>query len=171
VARSDLLPAGAPDDGGSALSEFLRRTTIYEDAGAVMPRDLVSFGLLGSLVVIATGVLALILPSPEAIRDGGFFLVLGDQAAGLVELLRGLAVPAIVCGIALLLLDVHLMTTPTGEQWRSAVVAQAAAGGVGGALGTLFLALLIFNLAIWIALVCLALAVLGVALAALGGGS
>jgi hypothetical protein len=169
AASTDLVPRADDDDGPSALADFLGRTTIYETAGAVIPFDLLRFGLLGSVAVIATGLLALVFPSAEAIRGGDFFLVLGDEAAGIAALLRALAGPAIVVGLGLLVLDLYLLRTPTSERWRTAVVAQAAAGGIGGALGTLFVALLVLNLAIWIALGILLLAMIAVMLGALGG--
>jgi hypothetical protein len=57
-----------------------------------------------------------------------------------------LAVPAILCGLALLGLDLYLMEGRRSEHWRGAVVAQAAAGGVGGFVGVAFLALMLLNL-------------------------
>lgn len=169
MASTDLLPR-PPGGGGSALSDFLGHTTIYEKAGAVVPRDLVQFGLLGSVVVMVTGLVALVLPSPGSISHGGFFLVLGSTEAGLDSFMHALAVPAMLCGALLLGLDVYLMRVPTSEHWRWAVVGQAAAGGVGGGLGVIFLALVILNLAIWIALIACGLAVLGVMLAAFADG-
>lgn len=169
TASSTNLVPRSDDDGASALGDFLRRTTIYETAGAVIPFGLLRFGLLGSVAMIATGLLALAFPSAEAIRGGDFFLVLGDEAAGIASLVRALAGPAIVVGLSLLVLDLYLMRTPVSERWRTAVVVQAAAGGVGGALGTLFVALLVLNLAIWIALGMLLLAMIAVMVAALGG--
>jgi hypothetical protein len=153
MATSDLVPS-SDAGGGSALKDFLSHTTIYEKAGAVLPRDLVQFGLLGSGAVILGGLVALLLPDPNSIRMGGFFLVLGPMEAGLAGFMHALAVPAIVCGLLLLGLDVYLTRVPTNEHWRWAVVGQAAAGGVGGGLGVLFLALALLNLAIWIAIIC-----------------
>lgn len=165
MASSEVVPITGDGRGASALSDFLRHTTVYERAGAALPRDLIQFGFLGSIVVIATGLLALAFPSPQAIEHGGFFLVLGGMAAGLASFLHALAVPAILCGLALLGLDVYLMRVPSSEQWRGAVVAQAAAGGIGGALATIFLALLLLKLAIWIAIIACAIA-LGLAILA-----
>jgi hypothetical protein len=159
MSSKELVPTPA-DSNGSALSQFLSRTIDYNKAGAVIPRDLLSFGLLGSIVVIATGLLALVFPGPGAVRHGGFFLVLGTQAAGLDSLMHAIAIPAILCGLALLALDLYLMRVPTSQQWRSAVVAQAAGGGLGAALSALFLALVLLNLVIWVvAIVCVAAAI------------
>ena len=80
MASTDLVPQ-RPEDDGSALGGFLSGSIIYEKAGAVIPRDLLQFGFLGSIVVIVTGILALIVPSPESIRSGDFYLVLGGTAA------------------------------------------------------------------------------------------
>ena len=169
MASTDLVPSSG-DASGSALKDFLSHSTIYEKAGAVMPRDLVQFGLYGSGVVILTGLVALVLPKPWSISHGGFFLVLGGPETHLDALMHHLAVPAIVCGLLLLGLDVFLMLVPTGEHWRWAVVGQAAAGGVGGLLGVIFLALLILNLAIWIALISLILGGALMLLGAMAGG-
>ncbi|HYJ00355.1 MAG TPA: hypothetical protein VEX36_11865 [Thermoleophilaceae bacterium] len=168
-AFKEMAPV-AGEQGRSALSDFLTHTRVYERAGGVIPRDLLQFGFLGSVVVIGTGLVALILPSPNSIQDGGFFLVWAGQAASLVSFLHALAVPAILGGLALLGLDLYLMRVPTSERWRSAVVVQAAAGGAGGILSTLFLALLVFNLAIWIAIIACGVAVLIAVLAGLAGG-
>jgi hypothetical protein len=155
MSSADLLAASRPPEE-SALSDFLRHTTVYERAGAVIPRDLLRFGFVGSLVVIGTGLMALLFPSPQSIKQGDFFLLFGSQAAGLASFLHALAIPAIVCGLGLLALDLYLMRVPTSEHWRLAVVAQAAAGAASGALCTLFLALLGLNAALRIpAITCL----------------
>lgn len=165
----ELVPREPPGGERSALSDLLSRSVIYERAGGVIPHDLLQFGFFGSLVVIVTGLLAVVFPDATSIRAGDFFLVLGGTAADLSSLLHALAIPAILGGFALLLLDIYLMDVPRSERWRGAVVAQAVAGGLGGVLGTLFLALLIFNLAIWIAIIAVGLAiVLGVLGAAAG---
>jgi hypothetical protein len=169
MASTDLVPS-SPDGGeGSALSDFLSRTTIYEHAGAVIPRDLLQSGFFGSIVVILTGLLALVFPGADSIRDGGFFLVLGGQVADLASIMRAAAVPAIVCGLALLGLDLYLMRTPSSDYGRTAVVAQAAAGGVGGMVSTVFLALVILNLAIWVALIVCGAAVVLLVLGVMAG--
>ena len=167
MASGDVVPYHEEE---SALESLLKRAAEHEGLGAVIPRDLLQFGLYGSVLVIVTGLLALMLPSPTSISHGHFFLVLGHAEAGLVGFMQALAVPAIVVGIALLGLDVYLSQVPTGERWRLAVVGQAAIGGVGGCLGVLFLALLVLNIAIWVVLIMLGLAVIGVFFAALAGG-
>jgi hypothetical protein len=157
MATPPVLPAS--DEQYSALSSFLRRTVTYGPK-AVIPRDLLQFGFLGASVVIATGLLAFAVPTPAAIAHGHFFWVLGGFAADLAACLHTLAVPAILCGLGLLGLDFYLMQVPTSERSRPAVVAQAVAGGASAALGTVFLALLLFNLMIWIALIVGAVALL-----------
>jgi hypothetical protein len=167
MASADLVP-GSPGGGErSALSDLLSRSIIHEKAGAVVPRDLLQFGLLGSIVVILTGLLALVFPGAESIRHGGFFFLFGGQVADLASIMEAAAIPAIVCGIALLGLDLYLMQTPSSDYGRAAVVAQAAAGGVGG---TVFLALVILNLAIWAILIACGVAVVLIVFGVMAGG-
>jgi hypothetical protein len=166
---SDLLPT-PPSSRRSALKDLLASSTVYEKAGAVIPKDLLQFGLFGSALVIATGCLALILPSPASISQGDFFLVLGSTAAGLDSVLHDLAIPAIVSGALLLGLDIYLMHVPTSEQWRWAVIGQATVGGAGGGLGVVFLALVILNIALWIAIFACILTGIGALLAGLASG-
>lgn len=169
MAVTDLVP-GSSASGGSALKDLLAHSVVYEKAGAVIPRDLLQFGLFGSIVVIVTGLLALVLPDPASISRGEFFLVLGSTAASLDSLMHGLAIPAIVCGVLLLGLDIYLMQVPTSEQWRWAVVGQAAAGGAGGVLCVVFLALVVLNIALWIAICACILAGCCALLAGLASG-
>lgn len=152
---SSSLPSTALDAPPDALGTLLSRVVDYEKAGAVISEDLLKFGLAASALVIATGLLALALPSPDAIRHGHFFLLLGGAAADLKSLIDALALPAIGCGVALIVLDLVLMGVRTTARWRTAVVAQAVVGGVAGTLCTLLLALIALNLAIWIALMVL----------------
>jgi hypothetical protein len=167
---TELVPDPS-EGGGSALADFLRHSVIYEKAGAVIPCDLLSFGLLGSLVVIGTGLLALIFPSPHAVAQGQFFLLLASEAAGLDAFMKHLAVVAICSGAALLVLDLFLMHVRTSAHWRWAVVGQAAMGGLGGALCTLFLVLAVLNLALWIAIIaCGVAALIALLVGALSGG-
>lgn len=161
---------GPATPGNSALTDFLKHTKVYDVTKALIPKDLLQFGISGAVIVMATGLLALILPSPASIDRGEFFLVLGSTAASLDALMQGLAIPAIVSSAALLLLDVYLMVVPTTEQWRLAVVGQATVGGAGGILSVLFLALVVLNIALWIAIGCCILAGIGLFLGALASG-
>ena len=68
------------------------------------------------------------------------------------------------------MLDAYLMLVRTSARWRSVVVVQAAVGGTGGAICAIFLALMILNLAIWVAIVALALVLLGMMFGAMAGG-
>lgn len=177
MASNELVPVSEEE---SALESLLRRAVPYEGLGAVMPRDLVQFGLYGSGIVILAGLIALALPDPSSIRHAHglfhahFFLILGPVEAGLVGFMQALAVPAIVCGVLLLGLDVYFTQVPTTEQWRWAVVGQAAAGGVGAGAGVIFLALLILNVVVWILIIAMiaaaCLMALAAVLGALGGG-
>lgn len=151
MSSTDLVPRSA--EGDSALEAFLSRTVIHELAGAAIPRDLMRFGLYGSIVVIATGVLGLVFPGANSIRRGSFFLILGTPAADMQTIVHVVAIPLIACGTALLLLDLYLMQGRRSEHWRPVVVAQAAAGGIGGVVSTIFLALVIINLVLWIVIV------------------
>jgi hypothetical protein len=168
MSPSDLLPAATDDD--NALRSLLNHAVSYEKAGAVIPFDLMRFGLLGSVVVIGTGLLALILPDADSVRHSGFYLVLGGLAADTTFMMKALAIPAIFFGMCLLALDVYLMNVRTSDRSRSIVVAQAAMGGAGGAICTVFLALAVLNLVIWITLIVLGLVLLGVFLSALAAG-
>ena len=167
MSRTDYLPA--PTEG-DALASLLKRAVRYEKAGGVIPLSLMQFGLLGSIVVIMTGLLALVLPGPASISHGGFFLVFGGIAASLDSVLGALAVPAILSGIALLGLDIYLMKVRTSEHSRHVVVAQAAAGAASGAIGSLFLALLLLNLVIWIVIMAAMALILGAVLAGWANG-
>ena len=172
MSSTDLTPASdnaVPDDG-SALRALLDHAIPYEKAGAVIPHDLLQFGLLGSGIVIATGLLALTLPDSAAIRHSDFYLVLGSLTASLDTVMGRAASPALICGGILLVLDACLMQVRTSSAWRYTVVAQAIAGGIGGAFCTVFLALIILNLAIWIAIIALAVVILGVILGMMAGG-
>jgi hypothetical protein len=165
--KRDLVPA--PDDD-SALASLLRGAIPYERAGAVVPRELLQFGLYGSAIVIITGLLALTLPGADAIRHSGFYLVLGSVLANLDSLMGALAGPAIIFGGALLIVDAYLMQVRTSAKWRSVVVIQAGVGGAGGIMATLFLALIILNLAIWIAIIALGLGAIMLIIGAMAGG-
>ena len=109
----------------------------------------------------------MIYPSPDSIRQGDFFLILGHTAADAQSVMRAAAAPAIVCGLALLGLDLYLMQDRRSEHWRSAVVAQAAAGGIGGIVGVIFIALMLVNLVLWILMVVCTIAVLCLLIAGL----
>lgn len=167
MAKSLVQQVPAPED--DALQSLLRRIGDYGKT-AVIPYDLLQFGLYGSVVVIVTGLFALILPGAASIRHSHFYLVLGSETASVVSLMRALAIPAIISGGCLLLLDACLMQVHTSARWRSMVVIQAAAGGVGGVICTIFLALVILNLAIWIVIMALMLMLVGVILGAIAGG-
>ena len=180
MTSTDLVPSSPGDSSGSALRDFLSHAVIYGNR-ALMPRDLVQFGLMGSGLAILASVIALALPDPASIEHAHgpmfhahFFLILGSVAGGLVGLLQALAVPAIVCGVMLLGLDIYFMRVPTTEEWRWAIVGQAAAGGLGAGIGILFFALLILNVVVWLVIVVFIAAACLMALAALlgmiGGG-
>jgi hypothetical protein len=165
----------------SALDSLLKRAISHDKIGAVMPRDLVQFGLLGSGIVILAGLVALVLPDPSSIKNGHgpvfhwhFFLMFRSMAAGLDSFVQAMAIPGIVAGLLLLVLDAFLTQIPTREHWRLAIVGQAAAGGVGATVGVLFLAVFILNLIVWaIIIVVIAAFCIGVVfafLAALSGG-
>ncbi len=81
------------------------------------------FRLYGSIVCIATGLLALLFPTADSIRHGGFFPVLATPAADLQSVMHAAAIPLIVCGVALLALDPYLMqggapSTGAPQSWR-----------------------------------------------------
>lgn len=166
------LNASAPADG-SALDALLSRSVIWDRAGGALPRDLVGFGLLGASVIVGAGLLALMLPSPSEIRNGGFFLIAGGLAAGMGALLQALAAPLILGGLMLLALDIFLLVDQRARSdgWRSAVVGQAVAGGTGGLVSAIFLALVVFNIVLWAVIFTLAAVVVGAVVAALLSGA
>ena len=148
---TDLIPwSGASSSGESrsALSDFLSHVETHSKG--IIPRDLIQFGLYGSAVMILTSLIALCFPSPHSISHGEFFLLFGRIAAGLAGFLHALAIPGLIAGILLVGVDVYLAQVPTTEHSRWVVIGQAAAGGFGGTIGVLFLALFLFNLALWI---------------------
>jgi hypothetical protein len=167
VGSADIADDG-PAQGHSALKSLLERSVIYEKAGAVIPHDLLQFGLFGSGLIVAAGLLALILPSAYSIQHGGFFLLLGSTTASLDSFMGSLAAPAFIVGGGLLVLDACLMLVRTSQSWRAAIVLQAALGGSGGLVCAAFLALVAFNLALWILIVTAALMVIGMILGAMG---
>ena len=154
----------------SALKSLIRGAVDYEGAGRVLPLDLLQFGLLGSAFVVLAGVIGLALPSAHSIQHSGFFLLFGSTTASLDSFIGAAAAPAMIFGGSLLLLDAYLMQVRTSGSWvHSAVVAQAAAGGGVGIVCTAFLALIVLNLGLWIAIFALVLILIGVVLGAAGG--
>ena len=173
VTKKEVVSSAAParpSSDYSALKSLLNRSVIYEKAGAVIPHDLMQFGLFGSGLIIAAGLLALILPSAYSIQHGGFFLLLGSTTASLDSFIGSLAAPAFIVGGSLLVLDAGLMCVRTSYPWRAVIVLQAVLGGIGGLVCAVFLALVAFNLALWILIVAVVLMILGVILAAMAGG-
>ena len=157
-----------PVEDDSALKSLLRRAAVHNKA--VIPADLVQFGLLGSGIVILTALLALAMPSEHSISHSSFYLLFGGVLGSLAAFAHALAVPALLFGVALLALDIYLMKVPTQGHTRSAIVAQATAGGVSATLCALFLALIVINLVIWILIAAACIAALFMMLAALASG-
>lgn len=149
----ELIPSAWGPEDDDALRSFLRNNAdSYEGAGAPIHPALWQFGFYGSLVIIAAGVLALVLPAPSWIEHGGFFLLFGNLAAELTSIITALAVPAIVLGILLLGVNLWLRDRRTSEAWRSAVVLQFAMAGGGATLYVGVAVLFVLNLALWIAI-------------------
>ncbi len=155
-------PLHETDSEGSALQDFLGRSVIYERAGAAIPRDLLRFGLYSAAVIVGTGILALVLPSPTHVRHGGFFLLFASQAAGLTSVIQSLAVPLIVLGGTLALLDAFLAQGRRASGWRSVIVAQAAVGGAGGFMSGAVAALVLISLLLWVLIAVAAVALIGI---------
>lgn len=153
----------------SPFAQFLNNTVSYEKTGAVIPMELLRFGLFGSLIVIATGLVALMIPSAGEIQGSDFFLVLEDQVADISTIMHTAAFPAIGFGVALLLVDLYLMRVPTSEHSRVLVVGQAAAGGIGGMVCAIFLALALLNLVLWIIIIVCCIGLVCMILAGAGG--
>ena len=127
-----------------------------------------SFGLGGSIALVISGLVALILPSPTAIREGGFFVILRGTSADAVEIVHPLAIPALIAGGVCLLASLVLM------RWRSTVmsgiagVVQTIAGAIGGIASVLCIAVLAVNLLIWTVVTLLAILIVIVILVGLG---
>lgn len=168
--RCSSTPA-RPAEDGSALKSLLTRSVVYEQVGAVIPHNLLQFGLFGSGLIVVTGLLALILPGAHSIQHGGFFLLLGSTTASLDSFLGSLAAPALILAGSLLVLDAGLMCVRASQCRRLAVVLQAGLGGAGGLICAAFLALVAFNLALWILIFAATLMILGFILGAIAGGS
>ncbi|MBJ7469800.1 MAG: hypothetical protein JHD16_00790 [Solirubrobacteraceae bacterium] len=165
-----LAGSGHRQQHPSPLGAFLRSATSHQRAGGPIPIDVLRYGIIGSAVVILTGVVALLLPPAPDLSSSGFFLLLGRQVSWIVEFAKHLAVPAIGCGLALLCLDLYLMRAPSGRYSRAFVVGQAVAGGALGALGAVFLALVALNMVLWVVIVTAILVVVVGTLAALLSG-
>ncbi len=155
---------GSDDD--SALKSLLARAAVHNKA--VIPTDLVQFGLYGSAIVIVTALLALAMPSADSISHSSLYLVLGSTVGDVVSFARELAVPSLIFGFALLGVDLYLMNVPTRAHSRATIVTQAAAGGVSATLCAVFLALLVINLVIWAFIVAACLMALGAVIGAMG---
>ncbi len=160
------VPHDQQDEEESALKSLLRRAAVHDKA--VIPTDLVQFGLYGSVIVIATALLALALPSEQSISHSGFYLVFGGALGGLASFVRALAGPALLFGFALLGVDIYLMKVPTRAHSRATIVTQAAAGGVSATICAIFLALIVVNLVIWLLIVAACVMALAAVVGAMG---
>jgi hypothetical protein len=160
---------------GSALRDLLEHSLIHERAGAAIPRDLMQFGFYGAAIITATGLLALALPTnPSALHSHsfhGFFLVLDGPAGDIGASLHSIAIPLIVLGVGLLVLDVILSRGARSAGWRPVVVAQAAVGGVGGVIPAVFIVIALINLVIWVLFIAAVLGLIGLIIAGLLSGS
>lgn len=161
----------SPSDNDDALQSLLHRIIPYEQAGSIIPHDLMQFGLLGSVIIVGTALLALALPSAEAIRNSDFYILFGNVVAHLDSFMGTIAAPELILGGSLLILDVCLMQVRTTARWRYVVVGQAAIGGAGGVFCTLLLAIVVLNFAIWAVLCALIAWMVGMMIAGWVGGS
>jgi hypothetical protein len=167
MSSPELVPSAPGSGDGSALRTFLNRySTVYEEEGAVIPWSVMRYGVFSCTVMIGLGLFGL----PMTGGHGKFFIAFGAAAGGLASALHGLAVPWILLGLAALGLDVYLLKVPTTGEWRAAVPIELALAAVQVTLAVLLLAIVVFNLAIWIVIGIAILAVIGVLLMALGGG-
>ncbi len=120
-------------------------------ADSALPLELVRNAAIGALIVLAGALLAAVLvPSAESIRDGGFFVVGGETTADWAAGLKAAAGPLAALAAALAALDAYLwQRQPTGEWCRYACVAQPwlGLGALGGWL--VFVIAVIINLAFW----------------------
>jgi hypothetical protein len=148
--RSSRAVAERPD--GSALQDLLSHVVPYELAGGPIPRRLLLFGVLGSVLLLATGLLALILPAPGVIRSSQFFWFEAPAAATVVGWMQAIALPAVAVGGAMLVVDSYLANGNRSEHWRPVVGAQSVVGNLSGVLSAVFLAFVLFIIVIYIVL-------------------
>lgn len=149
------LPAGRDEN---ALLGLLARSVVHEQAGAPIPMDLLRFGFLAAAALLATALIGALLPSPVVVARAHFFLLLGGVAATFTGVLQALVPFALALGCGLLALDFFLASGRRHAVWRYVIVAQAALGAAGLGLDGVLLAIVLFDLALWI--------MLGVAIAA-----
>lgn len=148
----------------SALSSLLKHARVYELAGAPIPHSLLLYGVVGSAVMLLTGLFALVLPAPEAIHHSSFFWFMKSPAASVVSWMQAIAIPSVIIGLLMLLVDHYVASGRRSEFWRGVIVTQSVVGTISGLVCALFLALVLFILVVYIligvaifATICLAL--------------
>jgi hypothetical protein len=148
-----VQPSRVPDEAAddSALADFLRHAVPYEFAGPI-PASLLLFGVIGSALLLTTGLLALVLPSPSAIQASAFFWFEAHAAATVVSWMQAIALPAVGVGGAMLLVDVYLANGRRNQHWRPVVGVQSVVGNLSGVLSAVFLAFVVFIIVVYIVL-------------------
>lgn len=156
-------------DGDSEFDRLVAQLVPHEPSGyAALPEELVRNAAVGALLLLAGAAFAFALvPAPESVEDGGFFIVGAEAAASWSAVLKAAAAPLAAVALLFIALDAYLwQRRPSEEAWRYVCVAQPFAGvGSLGAWGLFGLAVLV-NLALWVFLIgaVAAAVVLGLAL-------
>ena len=114
--------------------------------------------------MLLSGLLAVVFSNPQAIRTGTFFLLFASEGAGLDSLIQTIALPAVALGLLLLGMDLYLAQGWHHENWRTAIVAQSLVGSVVGFFCALFVGIVLVNVALWLAIVGVVLAIIGMIL-------
>ncbi len=157
-----VIPRDCDDADGTALADFLRHAFDHDRMPTVIPSELVLLGWIGSAITVLASGLALVISDAHAFGHGGFFLLFGSAAAGIVSAMHMIAIPVMLLALLLAALTNYLRVVPAAEQWRLAVPAQATLGASTGVMSGAVLIFILVNLIIWIALMTLIMFAVGV---------
>lgn len=153
----------------SAFEDFMRHVVPWNKYR--IPTPILVFGLVGSVLVLATGLLALVLPSADAIRTSGFFWFLAEPVATLVSWMHVMALPFVGLGMVALAIDAYAASGPRTAFWRHAVEVESYVGAAGGIFSALFLTAVVFILIVYVVLAILAIVACGFLLVGLASTS
>ena len=107
--------------GGSAFRDLLGKLIAFEDLDPELEEWEVQYAAIGAVAVLAAAGIALTLPEPASINEGGFDLfgiieqeiaVAGGLLESLVTVMRTAIWPLAVLGVGGLILDAYLAVRP-----------------------------------------------------------
>ena len=153
----------------SAFEDFMRHVVPWNKFR--IPRTILLFGLAGSVLVLATGLLALVLPSADAIRSSGFFWFLTEPVTTLVSWMHFMALAFVGIGLVALAIDAYAASGPRTAFWRYAVEVESYVGAAGGVISVLFLTAVVFILVVYVVLAIVAIVAVGFLLVGLASTS